>query len=455
MSQTELFRVLAAIALLLVAAHAMGRLFARFRQPPVIGEILGGLLLGPTVLGQLLPRAEAWLFPSEGPVAFGPSLVYQLGMLLLMFTAGAEMRTVFSRRDGRSVALIALAGMAVPFAIGLLAVRAIDIGSLLGPADDVTALTLILTCAIAVTSIPVISRIMLDLGIIRTRFARTVLSVAVVEDVILNVIISVALGMVAGSKEPGFGLAHALGVTSAGASAAYHSVASVAFFGLMALVAVVIRRRPWAGTAPKQPGGGTAGGRLDTVAVRMAVLLAVSASCVFLGVAPMFGAFVVGLLSGLTARSPQSDSLGQVRGFAAGFFVPVYFATVGLKLDLVHSFDLWFTAGFILLACAAKALSAYAGARLAKRPKPESLDLAVALNARGGPGIVLATVSFDAGIVNASFFTTLVLTAIVTSQIAGWWLERAVSRGAFVTDEAFAPRQQDESASVLVKAEGG
>ncbi|WP_077796105.1 cation:proton antiporter [Streptomyces sp. JHA26] len=436
MSQTELCRVLLALALLLAAAHLTGRLFARFRQPPVVGEILGGLVLGPTVLGQLLPGVENWLFPAEGPVAFGPALVYQLGMLLLMFTAGVEMRTVFSRKDGRSVAVIAAAGMAVPFAIGLLAVEVVDTGDLVGPADDVTALTLVLACAIAVTSIPVISRIMLDVGIIRTRFAKVVLSVAVVEDVVLNVILSVALGMVAGAGSEGFGLAHTLGVGSANASAAYHSVASVVFFVVMTLVALAMRRLP----RPARGGPDGAGSPLGAVAVRMAVLLAVAASCVYLGVAPMFGAFVVGLLSGMTGRTSGSEPLGQLRGFAAGFFIPVYFATVGLKLDLVHSFDLWFTVGFILVACLAKAASAYAGARLASRSKAESLDLAVALNARGGPGIVLATVSFDAGIVNASLFTTLILTAIVTSQIAGWWLERAVARGAFAAEGVPASR---------------
>ncbi|MBB1246009.1 cation:proton antiporter [Streptomyces durbertensis] len=431
MSQVDLFRVLAALALLLTAAHLVGRLFARYRQPPVIGEILGGLLLGPTVLGRLLPDVQGWLFPDDGPAASALALVHLLGMLLLMFVAGMEMRTVFSREDGRPVLVIALAGMVVPFALGLLAVRLVDTDRVIGPAGDVTALTLVVACAIAVTSIPVISRIMLDLGIIRTRFARMVLSVAVLEDIVLNVILSVALGMVAGSHPGAFGLSQSLGVTSANGSALYHSVASVAFFALAVLAAVALRRLRGAaspGGAARTPG---------TVAVRMAVILAVAASCVFLGVAPMFGAFVVGLLSGAAAgarRAGPGEPLAHLRAFASGFFIPVYFAVVGLKLDLFRSFDLWLTAGFVLVACLAKATSVYAGARLARQPKAESLDLAVALNARGGPGIVLATVSFDAGIVNAPMFTTLVLTAIVTSQIAGWWLERAVSRGAFPPD---------------------
>ena len=113
MAQTDLFKILSALVLLLLAAHLTGRLFRRFRQPPVVGEILGGLLLGPTVLGQLLPQVQHWIFPKQGPVAVCLELVYQLGMLLLMFLAGVEMRTVFSRKDGRTVGLIAVVGMVV------------------------------------------------------------------------------------------------------------------------------------------------------------------------------------------------------------------------------------------------------------------------------------------------------------------------------------------------------
>src|ERR1041384_4029515 len=165
MPAQELFRLLTALALLLVAAGLMGRLFTRFRQPAVIGEITGGLLLGPTLLGAVAPDIQAWLFPHEGPVGTGLAVVNQMGMLLLMFLAGAEMRTVFSRENIRPVMVIALVGMALPLLCGLLFVAAFDVSGLVGPAADQTALILILTSSLAVTSIPVISRIMLDLGI--------------------------------------------------------------------------------------------------------------------------------------------------------------------------------------------------------------------------------------------------------------------------------------------------
>ena len=419
MAQTDLFKILSALVLLLLAAHLTGRLFRRFRQPPVVGEILGGLLLGPTVLGQ------HWIFPKQGPVAVCLELVYQLGMLLLMFLAGVEMRTVFSRKDGRTVGLIAVVGMVVPFAFGLVATSVLDTSDLLGPAGNRTALTLVLACSIAITSIPVISRIMLDLGIARTPFARIVLSVAVLEDIVLNVVISVAVGIVAGSTTNGFGLASELGIGSANASAVYHSLASVGFLALVALVGLLLRRRLAA----------SGGGPVAPLAVRVSAVLASAAACLYLGVAPMYGAFVVGLISGLTA----DEAIKAIRSFATGFFVPVYFAVVGLKLDLIRQFDPAFFVAFLAVACVVKAVSVYAGARLARRPAADAVHLAVAMNARGGPGIVLATVALDTGIGSPSVFTSLVLTAVVTSLLAGWWLERAINQGSLDRDDEFPP----------------
>ena len=140
-------------------------------------------------------------------------------------------------------------------------------------------------------------------------------------------------------------------------------------------------------------------------------------------------AFVVGLITGWGSPSSRSEPAQAVHAFATNFFVPVYFAVVGLKLDLVHSFAPLLTLLFIAFACLVKAGSVYAGARWAGCPPVKSVNLAVAMNARGGPGIVLATLAYDAGIVNATLFTTLVLTAVITSLMAGSWLDRAIRRG--------------------------
>lgn len=436
MGQEDLFHVLISLALLLAAAHAAGRLFIRFRLPRVIGEIGGGLLFGPSLLGAVAPGAQAWLFPSAGPATVSLQLFSQLGAILLMFMAGSEMRSVFRRQDAPAVTVIAVVGMVLPFLFGGLLVTAADAEPFYGAAHEATAFTLVIASFVAVTSIPVISRIMLDLGIIRTAFARVVLSVAVVEDVVLNVLLSVALGMADHGSADGFGAAALLGVGAGGESAAYHATVSVLFLALVALVG----RRLGAGRAvaadrarrPVLPSAG--------VPVLLLLLLAVAGLCTFLGITPVFGAFAVGLCVGFGSGDDDSPALRTVRGLGDGLFVPVYFALVGLKLDLVSHFSPALVTGFLVLACAVKALSVYGGARLVGHPRSGAVNLAVALNARGGPGILMATLAYDARIVSSEMFTTLVLTAIVTSLLAGIWLERARSRGDLLGSAQRLPR---------------
>ena len=428
MSNTELFRLLSALVLLLVAAHLLGRLFSRFRQPAVIGEILGGLLLGPTLLGQVAPAASEWLFPKTGPVSSGLALVYQLGLLLLMFLTGTQMRSVVGRDNIRAVTVISVVGMVIPFVLGLGFAAVTNPALIIGPADRRMSLTLVIAVAIAITSIPVISRIMLDLGILRTSFARIVLSIAVLEDIVLNVVIAMSLGLVNKGKTGEFGLVSLLGITSQTATIVYHAVVPVLFLAVAGFVGTRLRAR-FTGT-----------GEPASVLARSVVLvLAVSALCVFLGIVPLFGAFVVGLVSRRGEGGGEARHVEVVRGFSTAFFMPVYFAVIGLKLDLVHNLDPLFTAYFIGFACLVKASSVYLGGRLSGTPPIPSLNLAIALNARGGPGIVLAGVAYDAGIVNGRFFTTLVLTAVITSLIAGSWLEQAVARKLAPFDDTGVP----------------
>jgi Kef-type K+ transport system membrane component KefB len=422
LSSADLSHLIAAVVLLLVAAHGFGRLAVRLRQPRVAGEIVGGLLLGPTLLGAVAPGAYQAVFKSGAATQAGLAIAYQLGLLLLMYCSGAELRKLLSRADRRPVLGIATLGNVVPFlaGIGFLAVH--DTGRFLGPAGDRVAFGLVFALAIAVTSIPVISRIMADLGILHTRFARVVLSVAVLEDLVIYVVLNIALARVAADGAETSGLLGLLGADPSGSlGTGYHILATLAFF-LLPVVGgpgLVQRLADWPGNLVN---------RASPVAFQLLVLLVLAGAAAFLRVAPIFGALVAGILAG-ELRGQALEARQAITGIATGVLVPLYFAIVGLRLDLAAAFEPLFFLFLLAFACLVKSASCYLGARMVGESRSGARNLAVALNARGGPGIVLASVALDAGIVNQRFYTMLVLLALVTSVIAGTWLEAVLRRG--------------------------
>jgi K+:H+ antiporter len=313
----------------------------------------------------------------------------------------------------------------VPFLAGLGLVAALGSGRFEGEAGSRGALVLVFGIGVAVTSIPVISRILHDLGLLRTRFAQVVLSVAVLEDVIVYVVLAIAVGL-AGGSSASFGLGHALGLDGVAASSAYHTVVALAFLaaglgGAPRLSRRLLRHRL------------NVIGRRSPIAFQLLWMLAFALAALLLGIVPIFGAFIAGLATHGDRHADAREARAAIASFAFAFLIPVYFAVVGAKLDLLHDFDVVFFLGFLAFACAVKAASVFAGARLAGETPRLSLHLAVAVNARGGPGIVLASVAYDAGIIDRSFFATLVMLSIVTSLLAGWWLERV--RGELRADD--------------------
>src|SRR5437764_13039462 len=204
LSDVEVTRLLVAIVGLLGLAHFMGSVFGRLRMPRVIGEIAGGLVLGPTLLGHFAPGAYRWAFaafPEEGKLL---AMASEFGVVLLMFMSGMEIKARFARED-RKIAFPLLAGATLlPFLLGVAAPRVFDFKPYLGPHGNISALTIIIGIAVAITSIPVISKIFLDLGIMDTRFARICLTVATVEDIALWGLLAVALSL-AHSAHPSMG----------------------------------------------------------------------------------------------------------------------------------------------------------------------------------------------------------------------------------------------------------
>ncbi|GAA0467798.1 sodium:proton antiporter [Paractinoplanes deccanensis] len=425
LSTQQIATMVAAIAVVVFVAHAVGMLFARLRQPVVVGEILGGLLFGPTVLGLFAPGVQEALFPKTGPVPAILAGLAQLGMLLLMFVTGSELGVTTAARDRRTIGLVTITGLVLPFGAGLAVVAMMDHHDLAGPAGNRTTTILVFAIAVAVTSIPVISRIMLDLGLLGGSFARIVLGVATLEDVALYVVLAVVLSL-ASAPSTEFGLWQLIGVDGTGWTMGYHVTATLVFLTAFLFFGTSVLRFLLYG-APR------ALAKRNPTAYRLVLLLFAVLLCTVLGINPIFGA----LLTGVCARraepaalpgasdlgGDQLDSWATIRRFSLAFFIPIYFFTVGLGLDLVRDFSPLFFAWFFALCCVVKGLSVLLGARLAGQSLRWSADLSIALNARGGPGIVLATTTLAAGVVNQSFYTSMVVLSVLTSQLAGIWLD--------------------------------
>lgn len=393
--------------LLVGLAQLLGWLFVKLRQPKVVGEILAGVVLGNAVIGRW-PVAERFIAQvrSQGHIL---DFVYWMGLLLLMFLAGAETQQLFSREERRKVSWLVIVGTGLPFLVGLLLAPWLIRPSLAGPAGNRISLTIILAVGVAVTSVPVVSKIFADLKILHTRFARLVLGVAVIEDIVLWLALAIA------TATAGKAVLHPRQMT-------WHLITTVIFFvlGLTLLPRAIkrINKAEWNVLARYSPTG-----------YALAVLLAYCALAGALNVSLVFAAFLAGFAVVHKKRRLFAEGLDAIGKVSFAFFIPVYFAIVGLQLDLIRGVSLWMMVAFIGGTCLVKVLSVTLAGRCAGFRGLDLLNLAITTNARGGPGIVLASVAFDAGIISSQFYTTLVVAAVLTSQVAGAWLDYVLRKG--------------------------
>jgi Kef-type K+ transport system membrane component KefB len=326
-----------------------------------------------------------------------------------MFVAGFRIQRGLFQDDRLTVMIMLVAGVLFPM-LGAWAIASlIDVTTMMAANANPTSFHLVLAISTAVTSIPVISRIFIDLNLIHTRFAKVVLTTAILQDLFLWTLLAVATGLNAGASVSGVHLGTVV-------------VTTIFFIALSAVLGPPLlmwfgRRIPITGDASPLLG------------YAMVMCFAITAVASLLGINVVFGALMAGVLIESLPREPLAEVKQRISDVTLWFFAPIYFAMVGLKIDLPNHFDWRMAFLFIALSSMFKLLSVALALRIAGKPMPMAINYGVVMNTRGGPGIVLASVALAFNIITESFFTTLVLASILTSLLSGGWLRRMVRNG--------------------------
>lgn len=399
MSALDYTLLLSTVGVLLLAARVAGELADRYGLPTVLGEIAAGIALGPTILGRFAPDVAAALFPATGPRVDVLDGLFLLAIVLFMLVAGMEVDLSTVWRQGRAAAVVGIAGTVLPFLLGFGAAWAVP--NLLGFDGGSSSIifALFFATALSISALPVIAKTLMDLGLYYSDLGMVVISAAIVSDLTGWILFAVILGMmdVEAAHTGGIGFTIAL-------------VIGFAAIMLTVLRWAIHRALPWVQAHTSFPGG--------VLGFALATALCSAAFTEWAGVHAIFGAFLAGVAIGDSSHL-RNHTRTIIRQFVSFFFAPLFFASIGLKVDFAAHFDLGLVSIVLVLACIGKVAACGGAGIWAGMPKRESWAVAFALNARGAMEIILGLLALRYGVIGEPLFVALVVMALVTSIMSG------------------------------------
>jgi Kef-type K+ transport system membrane component KefB/mannitol/fructose-specific phosphotransferase system IIA component (Ntr-type) len=394
--ESSVLPFLLATALLLGVARLFGELARALRLPTVAGELLAGVVLGPTCLGRLAPHAFHWTFEGAAPLLGGYTT---FAVVLLLVVSGLEVDLGIVRRRGAAVASVTALATLIPFAAGIALGLTLPGAGAGATHPERVSFALFLGVALAISALPVLARTLHELGLFKTDIGLLVMAAATVTDVLAWLGFSVLVGPV-----------------GHGAVDGRHLV----FTAVVALVFLVIvlgpGRRAIDDVVGKLEQTRGAPERILSILVVVALLGAAAAQAI--GLHAVFGGFVTGVIVGGSKRLRERTRAG-VQEFVTSIFAPIFFASVGLRVDFAQALDARLVVLVVLVAIVSKVAGGALGARVAGMRWREAAAVGVGLTSRGAMGIVLAVVALDAHLVDAPMFAALVAMALVTSALSG------------------------------------
>lgn len=403
LSPREITVLLLALGILLFTARTLGELAKRCQLPSVIGEILAGILLGPTLLGKVAPGLRSALFPNQGGGALVLEGLTALSIVLFLLVAGIEidLRTVW--RQKLAATSVALLGMVLPFALGFLS--AWYFPSYVGyqSGADRTIFALFMATAMSITALPIIAKILMDLNLYRSNLGVTIVAAAVLNDLLGWLVFAFVLGLAGTGQGNGFALGYLLLV-----------ILVFTLFMLTAVPWAIHRILPWVQAYSRWHGG--------VLSFALCLALFAAAFTEWLGIHAIFGSFLAGIALGQSShlRERTRTTIDQ---FVSVFFAPLFFASIGLRVDLASHFDLRLTSILLVIAMTGKVAGSALGGRLGGLHWREALGTGFGMAAQGTMGIILGVLALRFGFISLEVFVSLVAMALLTSLLSGPMLQ--------------------------------
>jgi Kef-type K+ transport system membrane component KefB/nucleotide-binding universal stress UspA family protein len=416
--------LIAQIVILILAGRLLGEAMQRIGQPAVVGQLVAGILLGPSVLGLLWPGAEQAIFPNNGEQKAMIQALSELGILLLLLLTGMETDLALVRKIGPAAIGVSIAGISLPFACGFALGELLPDGLL--PVPDKRLITsLFLGTALSISSVKIVALIVREMNFMRRNVGQIIIASAIIDDTIGWIIIAITFGLAQRGAVDAMSLAR--------------SVIGTAIFLALSLTLgrrIVFGLIRW-----------TNDNFVSEMPVITAILVIMGAMALtthLIGVHTVLGAFVAGVLIGespiLTRHIDE-----QLRGLITAMFAPIFFGMAGLGTDLTVLGNLsllWLMLAVIAIASLGKFMGAFAGGLVGGLTFRESLALGCGMNARGSTEVIVASIGLSMGVLSEDLFTVIVAMAVATTMAMPPTLRWALSR--LPMDEAERARLERE-----------
>lgn len=404
-TETLLLAVILQLAVIIAVGRLAGNLARRLGHPMVVGEILAGLVLGPSFLGRLFPAFSDALFPQS--TAGIITVISHLGLILLMFLIGLEFDFGHIREHGKAAGFVAVSGIALPFVLGL------GVGAWMlpqFPGSNGVGFCLFLATALSITAIPVLGRVMVELNIHRTRLGTLTITAAAIDDALGWVLLAGVAAVVGSQFDP--------------VAALRMILLTLAFTLFMGVVARPLLARWIQSAIDAQTGQLT----LNGLAVVFVVIFSCAAITNLIGIFSIFGAFVLGAV--LYDQHAFRDAMFQrLKDFVTTFFLPVFFTYTGLRTDMgqLGSGQMWI---YLLAVLAASFVGKFVGCGLAARlgglRTREAACVGIMMNTRGMMGLVAANVGLQLKVIPPPVYCMLVLMCVVSTVLLSPVLRRLI-----------------------------